>query len=194
MAIFLVFALSSCAGHAPASGGGAGGADGTALKGGQRAGEDTGSTITGSTLRGSAVRVYFFVLHDCPICNAYAPEMNRMVADFPWAEFAVVDVDQDVPEAKLREHAREYGYSCPLVLDPKRELARKCGVGTVPSAAVVGANDEVVYEGRIDDRFPTFGKQRAAPTRRDLRIALEALAAGRAVVVSRTLAIGCTIQ
>jgi tetratricopeptide (TPR) repeat protein len=56
---------------------------------------------------------------------------------------------------------------------------------------VVSSAGSVVYRGRIDDRLVAIGKERAAPTRKDLREVLEAVAAGKPPPQSRTEVIGC---
>ena len=61
-----------------------------------------------------------------------------------------------------------------------------------PEAAVF-ADGELVYRGRIDDRFVDFGKTRAAATTHDLAFALQAILDGRPVPESRTRAVGCFI-
>jgi len=50
-----------------------------------------------------------------------------------------------------------------------------------------------VYRGRIDDRYVDFGRARAAPTSRDLREVLQALARGGPVAPRTTAAVGCSI-
>ena len=62
-----------------------------------------------------------------------------------------------------------------------------------PEAVVIDSQGNVVYRGRIDDRFVDFGKTRQSPTREDLSLALDAVLAGRAVDVPTTKAIGCFI-
>src|SRR5438309_2091785 len=54
--------------------------------------------------------VLFFVLHDCPICNEYAPEINRIVADYrnKGVSAYLVHVDKDVSIDELKKHAKEY--------------------------------------------------------------------------------------
>ena len=53
--------------------------------------------------------------------------------------------------------------------------------------------DGVAYRGRIDDLFEDLGKKRRKARTRDLRDALEAVLAGKAVVNPRTTAVGCYI-
>jgi hypothetical protein len=52
----------------------------------------------------------------------------------------------------------------------------------------------MLYRGRIDDRYITFGKDRPQPTVRDLERSLDALIAGKPVPVAQTQAIGCIIS
>ena len=70
-----------------------------------------------------------FVLADCPIANGYAPEINRLCADYGprGVRFFLVQVDQDLSGRAAAEHAREYGYTCPVVLDGGRVLVRRAG-------------------------------------------------------------------
>ena len=62
-----------------------------------------------------------------------------------------------------------------------------------PEAIVVDNKGVVKYRGRIDDLYVSFGQRRPAPTQRDLRAALEAIAAGKAVQYKSTKAVGCFI-
>ena len=70
-------------------------------------------------------------------------------------------------------------------------------VTSLPKRSEVAAADtwnlELIYRGRIDDRFPQLGRQRAAATQHDLRDAIEAGLKGKEVVPSRTKAVGCSI-
>jgi len=59
----------------------------------------------------------------------------------------------------------------------------------VPGAA----GPRMVYRGRIDDRYVDFGRSRPAPTTRDLRAVLQALAAGSTLTPRTTPAVGCFI-
>ena len=52
---------------------------------------------------------------------------------------------------------------------------------------------EMIYRGRIDDRYTDFGKYRPAPTTHDLSDALEATLIEKPVARKFTKAIGCYI-
>lgn len=157
--------------------------------------------VRGDTFRlpaadeGRAVVLIFFG-HDCPISNAYAPEIGRLAADFAGQKvaFCVVYADADLTPEAARTHAKEYKLNCPAILDPKMVLARKVGATVKPEAAVLSPAGELVYRGRIDDLFAGYGKRRAMPTTRELRDAITATLAGKPVAVARTKAIGCDID
>lgn len=138
--------------------------------------------------------VFVFVDPECPIANAYTPELRRLQADYEprGVTFALVYADPDREEPEVRAHAAAFGHSARLVLDPAQALATHLGATMTPEACLL-AQGELVYRGRIDDRYFGLGKQRAAPTTRDLRAALDAVLAGSRPSRDWPPAIGCYI-
>jgi hypothetical protein len=138
--------------------------------------------------------VAFFVLANCPNANAYAPEMNRIARRYGpmgW-KFYLVFTDSLYNLAELQTNAKQFGYTFP-VLHGQGELLRLAKATKSPEAAVFSRSGHLLYDGRIDDRFYALGKQRSAPTQRDLRAALDAVDAGKPVPHSRTDVVGCFI-
>jgi hypothetical protein len=162
------------------------------------------SPLPFTTLDGSAIapldvppghlRVLVFVSHDCPIANAYAPEIERLWQQLrgPAVDFLLVHCDPDLDATAARQHAREHALTLPIVLDPQQQLARAVGATVTPEAAVL-THDGVQYLGRIDDRWRGFGQDGQVAEHDDLRQAVAALRAGRSVENPRTRAIGCQL-
>ena len=142
---------------------------------------------------GQTATVLFFVMHDCPIANGYAPEISRIAEEYGkrGVRCFVIYAEDDLSPADAKKHAREYAFRCPALLDPAHSLARKAGATVSPEAAVFSAKGELLYRGRIDDRAIAPGKHRAEPRQRDLRTALDAILAGKPVPERFTKAIGC---
>lgn len=140
-------------------------------------------------------QVFLFTRTDCPISNRYAPEVQRLAAEYQSQDmqFWLVYVDPRQPTDEVARHREEYGYSVPALLDREHRLVRKAGVDVTPEAAVFVGN-RLVYRGRIDDRYVAFGKARRQPTRRDLEEVLEALNDGSLPELRTTPAIGCYIS
>jgi peroxiredoxin len=137
--------------------------------------------------------VLFFLLPDCPVSNAYAPEIKRICKDYEAKKVAayLVHADPDVSAEQAKKHAKEYGYTCPVLRDPTHVLVKASGVKMAPEVAVLGPDRKVLYRGRIDDLYVDYGKRRPAPTQHDLRDALDAILQGKAVAAATTKVIGC---
>jgi hypothetical protein len=141
------------------------------------------------------VLVLVFVLPDCPIGNSYIPELNRLHQALAGrgAKIVFVHADSQVSADRAREHAREYKVEAPVVLDPRHTWVKRAGATVAPEAAVFSRAGELLYRGRIDNRYAGLGKRRMVVTEHDLTDALEAIVAGRPVKQTRTEAVGCLI-
>ena len=139
--------------------------------------------------------LFLFVRSDCPISNRYAPELQEIHERYAGrgVAFWLVYPDPDETIETIERHVEEYRHPGRAVRDPGHDLVRLVQATVTPEAAVFSADGELVYRGRIDDRFVAFGKTRAAPTSHDLIDALEATLAGEPIRTPRTRAIGCFI-
>lgn len=139
---------------------------------------------------------YVFVSTTCPISNRYIPTLERIGEAYEGtADLIAVYPDPRDTAERVMSHQREFGIRWPTIRDPDHVLVRHAGVEVTPEAAVFtgrGANAQLLYRGRIDDRVPTFGTFRAASSRDDLRDALER---GKAGDTSRSevQAVGCPL-
>ena len=140
--------------------------------------------------------VVFFTTTDCPLSNNYIPEMNRIKNAYAGrgVAFYAVQTDTTIPDAEVRKHARDFGFSFPVLFDPDQSLVHMTGATVTPEVAVLSGAGAVLYLGRIDNRNEDLGKSRTVTTEFDLRDALAAVLAGKPVARSRTTAIGCGIN
>ena len=139
--------------------------------------------------------VLLFVTIDCPISNAYAPEIGRLCEAYVkrGVAFYVIYADPFLPREDAAKHHGEFGYPCPGLVDVKHELVDLTGATITPEAAVMLPGGQLVYRGRINDLYYDFGKARFAPTTHDLKDVLEAVVQGRTLTPRFTEAIGCHI-
>lgn len=145
---------------------------------------------------GGRAAVLVFTTTDCPISNRYAPEVARLshaFRDRGITFWLVYPVPGDTPE-KIQAHTQMFGYDLAVARDPEFELVKRTGVTVTPEVAVIDRSGEMVYRGRIDDRYVDFGLDRPAPTTRDLDVALSSLLAGRPIVPKTTRAVGCILS
>jgi hypothetical protein len=145
---------------------------------------------------GTKAIVFLFTSTDCPISNRYAPEVRRIADEFgsKGVVFRLVYPSPSEDAKAIREHMTAYAYAGAFepVRDPKQTLVKFAGATITPEAVVV-VGGRVVYRGRIDDRFVDLGRERPAPTERDLFDALTAIVAGKPVPHATRHAVGCFI-
>jgi peroxiredoxin len=137
--------------------------------------------------KGKKATLLFFIATDCPISNFYAPEIQRICKQYGSKGIAcyLVYPDPDITLTAAQKHAREYGYTCTVLLDPAHRLVQRAGATITPQAIALAPGGKVLY---VD-----FGKRRYAATRHDLRQALDAIVQGKPVSHPFTPAIGCFI-
>jgi thiol-disulfide isomerase/thioredoxin len=151
---------------------------------------------------GATASIAFFVATDCPVSNAYAPEIQRVCRDYAprgvGCSLLYEDVDTAASPATLdrqvRVHLGEYKYAgIPAIVDRSRAAADAVQARVTPTAVVVDAQGTVRYRGRVDNLYVALGRTRQQVTSHDLRDALDAVLAGRPVAHPETEAIGCFI-
>ena len=140
---------------------------------------------------GQKATLLFFLTPDCPLCNAYAPEIARIVREYKEQGVQSYAIYADEPAAEISRHLREYKLPLTALLDPRFQLATLTGATVTPEACVLSPTGQVLYRGRIDDRAVKLGTVRAEPRQRDLRLALDAVVANKKVAEKFTKAIGC---
>lgn len=146
---------------------------------------------------GTKAIVFLFTSTDCPISNRYAPEVRRIAELFgaKGIVFRLVYPGSADDAKAIREHMAAYSYDgiAEAVRDPELALVKLVGATVTPEVAIY-AHGHIVYRGRIDDRYVDLGRERPAPTRRDLYDTLTAIVAGKPVPHATTQAIGCFIS
>lgn len=140
--------------------------------------------------------VYVFMDTHCPISNRYVPYLNELhaLAQTKNLHFYGVISSQEATWAQAENYRKEYKLNFPLFLDSNGLVARKLGPQITPEAFLLDARDQLVYRGRIDDRFPVVGKIRKAPKTHDLRDAMIATSEDRKPAVAHQPAVGCVFE
>jgi peroxiredoxin len=139
--------------------------------------------------------VLLFIGTECPVSNGYAPEMARLAREFGPRGFLFYGVHsgRNVTAASAATHQAEYDLPFPVLLDSDHVVARQAGARVTPEAIVVLPDGQVLYRGRIDDRYTASVSKRSQPRNRELQSALEAILADESPTVAVTQPFGCPI-
>ncbi len=82
------------------------------------------------------------------------------------------------PDTAIRQHLHDYGYKLPALHDPQHSLVKLGQAQVTPEVAVFDASGQIVYHGRIDNWYESFGHARSAPTTHELNEAIKAVLKG----------------
>jgi peroxiredoxin len=143
------------------------------------------------SLAGKNGTVLLFIAVQCPVSNAYNERMEKLAADYKAKGIAVVGINSNVAEdaAAVKAHASEHKLSFPILKDPGNKIADRLGAAVTPEAYFLDANNKLIYHGRIDN-----SRNAAQVETSDLRNALDAALAGKAVEKTEAKAFGCSIK
>ncbi|MEQ8765408.1 MAG: redoxin family protein [Planctomycetota bacterium] len=136
-----------------------------------------------------------FLGAECPISNRTLRKLERVSAEAFEKDVQLFAVYSDAALTRqaVIDHLAEYEVALPTLFDGSGELARILQPRRVPEAIVI-AEDQVVYRGRIDDRYIDLGKPRAEITSDDLRDAIAAVSNGKSPKNAVTEAVGCLFE
>lgn len=138
--------------------------------------------------------VIAFLGTECPLARLYAVRLDQLAKVYEprgVAFIALAPNEQDSLTDVLA-FARSTNLATPFFIDANATIADKLGASRTPEVVLVDRQGRVRYQGRVDDQF-SIGVSRPAPTREDLRDAIDNLLAGRAITPAVTEAPGCLI-
>lgn len=143
------------------------------------------------SLAGKNGTVLLFIAVQCPVSNAYNERMEKLAADYKAKGIAVIGINSNVAEdaAAVKAHAEQNKLSFPILKDPGNKIADRLGAKVTPEAYFIGHDNRLLYHGRIDN-----ARNAAQLETSDLRNALDAALAGKAVEKSEAKAFGCSIK
>ncbi|MEM1441404.1 MAG: redoxin family protein [Verrucomicrobiota bacterium] len=140
--------------------------------------------------------VWIFTAIDCPIANGYSPELNRIRKEFSSKaiDFTLVYPEPTLTVSQIEAHLSEYELSFDFHHDKNHERVAASGVTVTPEVAVFAETGQLVYRGRIDNRYSEYGDRKNTATETYLRDVLQKLLSGTEVEFSETEPIGCFIE
>ena len=145
----------------------------------------------------SGVLVMFICAH-CPFVIHVQHELANLGGDYGSNGLGIVAISsnsvathpQDAPPS-LRLMANNLGFSFPYLYDESQEVAKAYTAACTPDFFLFDGDNRLVYRGRLDASRPGNG---VPVDGRDLRAAIEAVLAGRAMGGEQYPSAGCNIK
>ncbi len=157
----------------------------------------TGATVSLEELTGPALVVAFICNH-CPYVQHVAAGLAQLGRDLADQGVPMVGISsndavtypQDGPDQMAAE-ARRHGWTFPYLYDESQDVARAFSAACTPDTFVFDGERRLVYRGQLDDSRP---RNDLPVTAADIRAAVDAILAGRAVQPDQRPSIGCGIK
>lgn len=139
--------------------------------------------------------VLVFTNTTCPLAQRYLPTLAALDKAYRdrGVQFVAVNAAEDDTILAMATHAVKYEVEFPTVKDFGGTVARRLGVKRTPEAAVLDGEKKLRYRGRIDDQYRLNGTKKE-PAAAELRDAIDAVLAGKAVATAETEVDGCPIE
>ena len=139
-----------------------------------------------------------FICNHCPFVKHLRDALAKFGQEYQEKGLGIVaissnDVENypaDSPE-KMKQEAKEAGYSFPYLYDESQEVAEAYTAACTPDFFLFDQDRALVYRGQFDDSRPGNG---LPITGKDLRAACDAVLAGREVPEPQRPSIGCNIK
>jgi thiol-disulfide isomerase/thioredoxin len=154
----------------------------------------------------SKVLVIAFICNHCPTSQLYETRLKRLAEDYkdkgvelvaiqpnnPDAvlldEMGYTDVGDSIEEMRIRAEYRHFNF--PYLYDGEtQKIANAYGPSATPHLFIFDADRKLRYQGRLDNNV-----REPLVTKRDARDAIDALLAGKPVLVTKTPSVGCSTK
>jgi len=154
----------------------------------------------------SKVLVIAFTCNHCPTAQLYETRLKQLAADYRDRGVALVAIQPNSPNAvrldelgytdlgdsfddmKVRAAYRHFNF--PYLYDGEtQKVARAYGPAATPHLFIFDAQRKLRYEGRVDNN-----PREALVTRRDARLAIDAILVDKPVEVEKTPSVGCSTK
>jgi peroxiredoxin len=160
---------------------------------------DTGGKMVAlGDFKSTPALAVLFICNHCPYVKHIQAGLAQFGRDYKGRGAAIVAINsndvQNYPEdspARMAAEARSAGYTFPYLYDESQAVAKAYRAACTPDIFLFDAARKLVYRGQFDDSRPGNG---VPVTGKDLRAAMEAVLAGKAVSGRQTPSIGCNIK
>jgi len=143
------------------------------------------------------ILVQFFMHTTCPVSQKYTFTINEIAKKFQHQpvqfELVFLDIKKASQLKKVKNFVQAYQVKIPYKTYQNTEYANQMGVKVTPEVLVT-YNNQIQYQGAIDDWFIDWGKNKKQPEQFYLINAMNSLLTNQTIWIKKTNAIGCLIE
>ena len=156
-----------------------------------------GKEFSSADVAGEKGTLVIFSCNACPWAKAWEKRIVEIGNAYPRRGVGAIVINANDPErvaddgyAVMQQRAKQRGMRFPYVVDASSDVARAFGAAHTPEAFLFDHDRKLVYHGTIDDNAKEPGKVKE----RYLKVAMDAVVAGKDIALKETKALGCSIK
>jgi peroxiredoxin len=158
----------------------------------------SGEMMKLSDSKSDVATVIMFICNHCPFVKHVNAELVKLASDYipkgisfvAISSNDVLNYPEDSPE-KMKLIAKSLKYPFPYLYDETQSVAKAYDAACTPDFYIFDKNLRLTYRGQLDDSRPDSDVEVSG---RDLRQALDAMLAGKAVSNDQKPSMGCNIK
>ena len=158
----------------------------------------TGRTVSLAAFQDQDALLVMFICHHCPFVKHVKAELARLGRDYQSKSVGIVGISSNDPAVSsddspegLRRMVSEWDLTFPVCYDETQAVAKSYAAACTPDFYVFARDRRLAYRGQLDGARPS---NLVPVTGEDLRAAIDALLAGRAVNSEQRPSLGCNIK
>jgi peroxiredoxin len=158
----------------------------------------SGKTVRRDDFRGQKALLVMFICAHCPYVKHVEKGLAALGMDYDGEPISIVAIGSndavtypDDSPAGLKRQAQTLGFRFPYLYDESQDVARAYKAACTPDFFLFDGNMKLVYRGEFDGSRPGNG---VPVTGEELRAAIDAVLAGKAVSSEQRPSIGCNIK
>jgi len=160
--------------------------------------DTAGKMVSLADFESATALLVVFMCNHCLYVKHIRTGLAQLARDYMTRGVAIVGISsndvenypQDSPQ-KMAEEAKAAGYTFPYLYDEAQEVAKAYRAACTPDFYLFDGEQRLTYRGQFDDSRPG---NNVPVTGKDLRVALDALLAGKPVPPNQKASIGCNIK
>jgi len=160
--------------------------------------DTAGKMVSLADFESATALLVVFMCNHCPYVKHIRTGLAQLARDYMTRGVSIVGISsndvenypQDSPQ-KMAEEAKAAGYTFPYLYDETQAVAKAYRAACTPDLYLFDGEQRLAYRGQFDDSRPG---NNVPVTGKDLRVALDALLAGKPVPPNQKASIGCNIK
>ncbi len=143
------------------------------------------------------ISIYVFLHENCIISQFYTLPLKELHTTFASEQIQFIGLfpNHSSQPKSIQQFKEKYQIPFELKTDHTRQITNSLNATVTPEVVIYNeSQNQILYQGRIDNSYARVGKKRQITTSSELKDALEAIVSDTPILTPKTQAVGCFIN